>query len=120
VHVRVFDRVHAIELMGVGVDRFVRETFESALYFGRITLEVLGLSSDEAATIVADVRKRDLARLEAQAVDGILARPDLLRGDGITLTPEPLVKPSKAGVALNDETRAVVGEPLPQTAGAPT
>jgi glutathione-regulated potassium-efflux system protein KefB len=31
VHVRVFDRVHAIELMGIGADRFVRETFESAL-----------------------------------------------------------------------------------------
>ncbi len=110
VHVRAFDRVHAIELMGVGVDRFVRETFESALYFGRITLEVLGLSPDEAASIVADVRKRDLQRLEAQAVNGILARPDLLRGDGITLTPEPLVKPTKPGVALNDETRAMVGQ----------
>ncbi|MGL4438754.1 MAG: monovalent cation:proton antiporter-2 (CPA2) family protein [Bosea sp. (in: a-proteobacteria)] len=120
VHVRAFDRVHAIELMGVGVDRFVRETFESALYFGRITLEVLGLSPDEASTIVADVRKRDLARLEAQAVDGILARPDLLRADGITLTPEPLVKPAKAGVALNDETRAVVGQSAPELAGAPT
>lgn len=120
VHVRAFDRVHAIELLGVGVDRFVRETFESALYFGRITLEVLGLSPDEAATIVADVRKRDLARLEAQAVDGILARPDLLRADGIALTPEPLVKPTKVGVALNDETRAVVGQVAADPAGAPT
>jgi monovalent cation:proton antiporter-2 (CPA2) family protein len=120
VHVRAFDRVHAIELMGVGVDRFVRETFESALYFGRITLEVLGLSPDEAGDIVADVRKRDLARLEAQATDGILARPDLLRADGIRLTPEPLVKPAKAGVALNDETRAAVGEPMPEPAGAPS
>lgn len=120
VHVRAYDRVHAIELMGVGVDRFVRETFESALYFGRITLEVLGLSPDEAASIVSDVRKRDLARLEAQAVDGILARPDLLRGTGITLTPEPLVKPQKEGAALNDETRAAVGQTVPQAAGAPT
>ncbi len=113
IHVRAYDRVHAVELMQVGVDRFVRETFESALYFGRITLEVLGLSPDEAAGIVADVRKRDLQRLEAQAVDGILARPDLLRGSTLALTPEPLVKPAKAGVALNDETRAVVGQPAP-------
>jgi len=118
VHVRVFDRVHAIELMGIGADRFVRETFESALYFGRITLETLGLSSDEAAGIVADVRKRDLQRLEAQATDGILARPDLLRGTGITLLPEPLVKPQKAGTALNEETRAAVEQAQPQTAGA--
>ena len=113
IHVRAFDRVHAVELMQVGVDRFVRETFESALYFGRITLEVLGLSPDEAADIVADVRKRDLQRLEAQAVDGILARPDLLRGSTLGLTPEPLVKPAKAGIALNDETRAVVDQPAP-------
>jgi glutathione-regulated potassium-efflux system protein KefB len=118
VHVRVFDRVHAIELMGIGADRFVRETFESALYFGRITLETLGLSPDEAARIVADVRKRDLQRLEAQATDGILARPDLLRGTGITLLPEPLVKPQKAGTALNEETRAAVEQTQPQTAGA--
>ncbi|MCX7325000.1 MAG: monovalent cation:proton antiporter-2 (CPA2) family protein [Hyphomicrobiales bacterium] len=118
VHVRAYDRVHAIELMGVGVDRFVRETFESALYFGRITLEVLGLSPDEAATIVADVRKRDLQRLEAQATDGILARTDLLRGTGITLLPEPLVKPQKAGTALNEETRAAVGQTEPQSSGA--
>jgi voltage-gated potassium channel Kch len=118
VHVRVFDRVHAIELMGIGADRFVRETFESALYFGRITLETLGLSPDEAAGIVADVRKRDLQRLEAQATDGILARPDLLRGTGITLLPEPLVKPQKAGTALNEETRAAVEQTQPQTAGA--
>jgi len=118
VHVRAYDRVHAIELMGVGVDRFVRETFESALYFGRITLEVLGLSPDEAATIVADVRKRDLQRLEAQATDGILARADLLRGTGITLLPEPLVKPQKAGTALNEETRAAVGQTEPQSSGA--
>jgi monovalent cation:proton antiporter-2 (CPA2) family protein len=118
VHVRVFDRVHAIELMGIGADRFVRETFESALYFGRISLETLGLSPDEAARIVADVRKRDLQRLEAQATDGILARPDLLRGTGITLLPEPLVKPQKAGTALNEETRAAVEQTQPQTAGA--
>jgi monovalent cation:proton antiporter-2 (CPA2) family protein len=118
VHVRVFDRVHAIELMGIGADRFVRETFESALYFGRITLETLGLSPDEAARILADVRKRDLQRLQAQATDGILARPDLLRGTGITLLPEPLVKPQKAGTALNEETRAAVEQTQPQTAGA--
>jgi glutathione-regulated potassium-efflux system protein KefB len=67
---------------------------------------------------VTDVRKRDLQRLEAQATDGILARPDLLRGTGITLLPEPLVKPQKAGTALNEETRAAVEQIQPQTAGA--
>ena len=48
----------------------------------------------------------------------ILARPDLLRGTGITLLPEPLVKPQKAGTALNEETRAAVEQTQPQTAGA--
>ncbi len=112
-HVRAFDRVHAIELMGVGVDRFVRETFESALYFGRITLEALGFSPDEAAAITADVRKRDLQRLEVQATDGIMARPDLMRGTTLVLTPEPLAQPKKAGAALNEETRAAVGHSAP-------
>lgn len=121
IHVRAYDRVHAIELMSLGVDRFVRETFESALHFGRITLEALGLSPDEAAAIAADVRKRDLQRLDAQATDGILARPDLLRGTTLTLTPEPLVQPKKAGAALNEETRAAVaqGGPAQGAAGAP-
>ena len=123
VHVRAYDRVHAIALKGVGVDRFVRETFESALYFGRITLEALGLAPDEAASIVADVRTRDLQRLEVQAVEGITARLDLLRGN--TLVPEPLVRPKKPGAALNDETRAalrddafpVIDHTAPQPAG---
>jgi CPA2 family monovalent cation:H+ antiporter-2/glutathione-regulated potassium-efflux system protein KefB len=118
-HVRAFDRIHAVELMSVGVDRFVRETFESALYFGRISLETLGLSPDEAAAITADVRKRDLARLEAQAAEGMLARPDLLRGTTPTLTPEPLVQPRKVGAAVNEETRIAVGQaaPAPRAAG---
>lgn len=118
-HVRAFDRVHAIELKRIGVDRFVRETFESALYFGRITLEELGLSHDEAAEISADVRKRDLQRLEKQAVAGMLAGADLLRGR--TLAPEPLVQPKKPGAALNEETRAAVGQGAeqPATPGAP-
>jgi glutathione-regulated potassium-efflux system protein KefB len=118
-HVRVFDRVHAIEMMGLGVDRFVRETFEAALHFGRISLEALGLASDEAAEIVADVRKRDLQRLEAQATEGILARPDLLSSMKPAVTPEPLVQPRKAGVALSDETRAAVAGPAaPPAPGA--
>ena len=65
-YVRVFDRVQAIEAMGRDVDYQIRETFESALVFGRATLEALGLSPEEAARTVDDVRKRDLARLVLQ------------------------------------------------------
>jgi monovalent cation:proton antiporter-2 (CPA2) family protein len=107
---RAFDRVHAIELKKLGVDRFVRETFESALTFGRFALEALGLTADEAVEVVADVRRRDLQRLEAQATDGIAARPDLLRGQQLPVTPEPLAAPRKAAVALNEETRKLVSE----------
>jgi voltage-gated potassium channel Kch len=109
--VRAFDRVHAIELTNLGVDRFVRETFESALTFGRITLETLGVPADEAVEIVADVRRRDLQRLEAQRHDGILARPDLLRTmePQPVVTPEPLIEPTRKPTPLSEETRAAVG-----------
>jgi monovalent cation:proton antiporter-2 (CPA2) family protein len=108
--VRAFDRVHAIELTDMGVDRFVRETFESALTFGRITLETLGVPADEAVEIVADVRRRDLQRLEAQRHGGILARPDLLRtmGGQPLVTPEPLIEPRRGPTPLSEETRAAV------------
>ena len=39
---RAYDRIHAIELMKPDVDYQIRETFESALAFGRATLEELG------------------------------------------------------------------------------
>lgn len=107
---RAYDRVHAIALMELGVDRFVRETFESALHFGRVTLETLGLSADEAIEIVADVRRRDLQRLEAQRQDGILARPDLLRTGQPAVTPEPLSQPRTPARALTQETQAVITE----------
>lgn len=117
---RAYDRVHAIELLDIGVDRFIRETFESALYFGRVTLETLGLSTDEAIEIAADVRRRDLQRLEAQRIDGITARADLLSRQP-DVTPEPLSQPRKPAQALTEETRAAItGGPARQPQGAPT
>lgn len=107
---RAFDRAHAIELVNLGVDRFIRETFESALYFGRVTLETLGLTADEAIEIVADVRKRDLQRLEAQQLGGILAGRDLLKTQAPVVTPEPLSQPKKAAKPLTEETRAAIDD----------
>jgi Kef-type K+ transport system membrane component KefB len=43
-HARAYDRIHAIDLMKANVDYQMRETFESALGFGRVTLEGLGLN----------------------------------------------------------------------------
>ena len=76
----------------------------------RATLETLGLSADEAIEIVADVRRRDLQRLEAQRQDGILARPDLLRTGQPAVTPEPLSQPRTPARALTQETQAVITE----------
>ncbi len=52
VHARAFDRVHAIELMKANVDYLMRETFESALGFSRVTLESVGLTYDEAELVI--------------------------------------------------------------------
>jgi glutathione-regulated potassium-efflux system protein KefB len=135
IYARAFDRVHAIELLEAGVDRFVRETFDSALHFGRISLEEMGLAPDEALELVADVRKRDLQRLDAQRAGDIYAGQSLLRGIPGTamqgppaaapqLTPEPLVRPKKAAEALSAETKAAIeqaagGEPAPNAAKTP-
>ncbi|MDQ4136973.1 MAG: cation:proton antiporter, partial [Pseudomonadota bacterium] len=107
--VRAYDRVHAIELMKHEVDYQLRELVESALVFGRATLEELGLSREEAAAVVDDVRKRDIARLMMQMADGsLLSGADLLHGT--RLTPEPLTKPRARSLALSPETRDIIRE----------
>jgi monovalent cation:proton antiporter-2 (CPA2) family protein len=103
---RAYDRQHAFALLEAGVDDFVRETFESALAFGRRTLDALGIADDEAEEIIADVRERDAARLAAQQQGGIYAGMDLVntrRG----VKPEPLERPDRVGVTINaDAVRA--------------
>ena len=44
-YVRSYDRRHTLQLIAKGVDFELRETYESALVFGRSTLEALGLDS---------------------------------------------------------------------------
>ena len=58
---RAFDRRHAYELIRVGGDEVVRETFESALSFGKKALLRLGLSDRRAAKAVSLFREHDLA-----------------------------------------------------------
>jgi glutathione-regulated potassium-efflux system ancillary protein KefC/glutathione-regulated potassium-efflux system protein KefB len=58
---RAFDRRHAYELVRVGGDEVVRETFESALLFGKKALLRLGLSDRRAARAVTLFREHDLA-----------------------------------------------------------
>ncbi|BAT59170.1 glutathione-regulated potassium-efflux system protein KefC [Variibacter gotjawalensis] len=91
--VRAFDRGHSLRLIKAGVEFQVRETFESALTFGRTVLTQLGVTEEEADDIVADVRRRDEERLELQVVSGIEAGRSLIRGNMPTPVPEPFVKP---------------------------
>jgi voltage-gated potassium channel Kch len=57
---RAFDRRHAYELVRVGGDDVVRETFESALLFGKKALLRLGLSDRRAAKAVTLFRDHDM------------------------------------------------------------
>jgi len=103
-HVRAYDRIHAIELMKANVDFQMRETFESALGFGRVTLESVGLTRDEADLIIDHVRDRDAQRMEIQFHEGLAAAIDRVP----RVTPQPLVVPKGKSKALNAETQQVI------------
>ncbi len=105
-HVRAYDRIHAIALMEREVDFHVRETFDSALAFGRATLRALGTPDDAAGGIVEDVRRRDVARLVMQREQGLMGGATLLHGTRVK--PEPLVTPKQTTKALTDETQAII------------
>ncbi|WP_336809771.1 monovalent cation:proton antiporter-2 (CPA2) family protein [Bosea sp. MMO-172] len=103
-HVRAYDRIHAIELMKANVDFQMRETFESALGFGRVTLETLGLTRDEAELVIDHVRDRDAQRMEIQFNEGLAAAINRVP----RVTPEPLVPPKAKSKPLTPETRQVI------------
>jgi monovalent cation:proton antiporter-2 (CPA2) family protein len=103
-HARAYDRIHAIELMKADVDFQMRETFESALGFGRVTLEGLGLTYDESSLIIDNVRDRDAQRMEIQFTEGIAAALDKVP----RVSPEPLVKPKGKSKALTPETQEAI------------
>jgi glutathione-regulated potassium-efflux system protein KefB len=77
---RANDRRHAIALIQAGADFHIRETFESAMRLGARTLETLGATAEEIAVIEAQVRKRDLQRLELEIVGGDRAGRALFSG----------------------------------------
>jgi voltage-gated potassium channel Kch len=106
-YVRSYDRGHTLELIAKGVDFELRETYESALRFGRETLVAIGLDPDRAAMVEDFVRGRDLDRLALQQAEGISAGLDLLR---TTMVQEPLSKPSRSVQPLNPEAQEIVGE----------
>ncbi len=113
--VRSFDRGHAISLLNAGVDYEIRETLESAMKFGEAALIALGVPDEEAAEIVADVRKRDAERFKIQMAEGIYAGRDLMKTEP---TPTPLAPPKRAAQPLSPETAAVAEEAEPDDADA--
>jgi glutathione-regulated potassium-efflux system protein KefB len=101
--VRAFDRGHSLRLIEAGVDYHIRETFESALKFGEAVLVDLGVSEDEAADTVTEVRRRDAARLDLQVTGGLTAGRALMRGNAVTPQPEPYIKPAREGRLINED-----------------
>lgn len=79
--VRARDREHALALDAQGVDRPVRETFESAMAMGREATRALGAEPDAAAGIDAEVRRRDAERFVLERSGGLAAGRSQLLGN---------------------------------------
>ncbi|MEN3950567.1 monovalent cation:proton antiporter-2 (CPA2) family protein [Iodidimonas sp. SYSU 1G8] len=99
-YVRAYDRGHALDLIQVGVDYQLRETFESALRFGEAVLEGLGVPQEDVADISEDVRRRDQERLELQIAGGPQAGTGLVRNNAPV--PAPLTVPKRTGKVFGD------------------
>ena len=99
VYARSFDRVHALELLDKGVEYQIRETYESAISFGRAALEGLELDRSRVDEVENEVRTRDETRFALQqqgnpkaALEQIATRP--------VPRPEPLIEPRRRGIKL--------------------
>ena len=112
-YVRSYDRRHTLELLARGVDFEIRETFESAVEFGRAVLEGLGLAHERAVEVADYIRQRDLNRLAVQQAEGITAGRDLAFARRVQ--PEPLSEPLRKSQALNPEAGELM---KPETAGS--
>jgi glutathione-regulated potassium-efflux system protein KefB len=107
-YVRSFDRRHTLQLIAKGVDFELRETYESALVFGRSTLEALGIDYERAAATEQFVRSRDLDLLAVQQAEGLSAGADLLR---TRMVHEPLSTPAREVKPLNPEAEEIISRP---------
>jgi glutathione-regulated potassium-efflux system protein KefB len=116
--VRSFDRGHTLRLIEARVDYQLRETFESALAFGKAVLVGLGFDPVVAEETARDVRKRDEDRLALQLVGGFTAGRQLLRGNMTTPEPEPFTPPKTKAKPLSSDTADVMDKG--STAGSST
>ncbi|MEN3374655.1 MAG: glutathione-regulated potassium-efflux system protein KefB [Hyphomicrobiales bacterium] len=102
---RSFDRGHTLQLLARDVDFELRETFESAMRFGRKTLEAVGVDADRAAIVEDFIRTRDRDRVAIQQAEGIYAGIDLLRKRP-TMT--PFAEPQRGARPLNAEADEII------------
>jgi voltage-gated potassium channel Kch len=107
VFARSYDRGHTLQLLANDVDYELRETFESAMKFGRKTLEAIGMDADRAAIVEDFIRTRDRDRIAIQQAEGIYAGIDLLRRRPVMA---PFSEPQRAGRALNEEAEEIIEE----------
>jgi glutathione-regulated potassium-efflux system protein KefB len=111
--VRSFDREHSLALIAAGVDFQIRETFESAVEFGKAALASVGISPEDAETIALEIRRRDAERLELEIAGGDLRSGiPALYGNARPAkpTPTPFTKPKREARALNEEAAEIIGE----------
>jgi monovalent cation:proton antiporter-2 (CPA2) family protein len=78
---RAFDRAHSIELIKLGIDHQMRETFESALVLAREALELMEVPQEDADEVIEGVRKRDRERFALQLSGDIYSGSSLLIGN---------------------------------------
>jgi glutathione-regulated potassium-efflux system protein KefB len=103
--VRSYDRTTTLALRARDVDYEIRETYESAIAFGRATLEEFGVDQESIDALIDDVRTRDRDRIALQQAGGIYAGLDKVRPK---VQPTPLSEPKRAARALNPEAENVI------------
>ncbi|MEL1264353.1 monovalent cation:proton antiporter-2 (CPA2) family protein [Pseudoxanthomonas putridarboris] len=110
--VRSYDREHSLALISAGVDFQIRETFESAVEFGKAALVSVGVSEEDAETIAGEIRRRDAERFELEMAGGsVMAGAAMIYGKRPAKpTPTPLTKPKREARALNEEAAEIIGE----------
>jgi glutathione-regulated potassium-efflux system protein KefB len=103
--VRSYDRTTTLALRARDVDYEIRETYESAIAFGRATLEEFGVDQESIDALIEDVRTRDRDRIALQQAGGIYAGLDKIRPK---VEPTPLTEPKRAARALNPEAKDAI------------
>ena len=104
---RSYDRGHTLQLLAKDVDYELRETFESAMKFGRKTLEAIGIDADRAAIVEDFIRTRDRDRIAIQQAEGIYAGIDMLRQRPKMA---PFSEPQHEAKPLNEEAGEIIKE----------